>query len=109
MADRVRLTPTPAGQNGRDPTTGKFLRGNPGSKGNPLNGRANKIRCVLLAALTDEQAKKIADRLIRMATAGDMAAIRELFDRTIGKSPAFEILERLEKLEAMMEERSHGN
>jgi hypothetical protein len=110
MVDRVRLTrPLPAEISGRDPQSGKFVHGNAGSRGNPLNARAQKIRSILLQELTDAEARKLARKLIKMAARGNLQAIKELLDRTIGKPPAFEILERLEKLEAMMEERSHGD
>jgi hypothetical protein len=55
------------------------------AKGNPLAGRAARIRAVLLKALTPEDAKEIAAVLIALAKGGDLAAIRELLDRTAGK------------------------
>ncbi len=110
MVDRVRLTrPLPAEISGRDPQSGKFVHGNAGSRGNPLNARAQKIRSILLQELTDAEARKLARKLIKMATFGDLAAIHELLDRTVGKSTSFEVLDRLEKLESLIEERSRGN
>jgi hypothetical protein len=38
-----------------------------------------------------------------MAKAGELAAIRELLDRTIGKPSQSELLERVERLETMLE------
>jgi hypothetical protein len=54
----------------------------------------------LLGKLTDEKAGKLADRLIKMATGGNLAAVRELYDRTMGKAVQYEIIERIEALEA---------
>ena len=105
MSKRVRLTqPLPAIVSGHD-ARGKFAKGNKFGTGNPLNRRTQRIRAILLGALTDQQAQKIANRLIRMAAGGNLPAIKELLDRTIGKPPAFEILERLEELEALVEAR----
>lgn len=86
----------PAGN--RD-TRGRFAPGNRCGRGNPLAGRAAKIRAVLLRKLTTKQAGEITDVLIRRARDGDLAAIRELLDRTIGKPVQTDVLERLEKLE----------
>jgi hypothetical protein len=78
---------------------GKFAKGNRLGQGNPLAGRAAKIRAVLLKKFTPSQAGEICDVLITMAKGGDIAAIRELFDRTAGKPSQSELLERIEKLE----------
>lgn len=65
---------------------GKFAKGNKLGRGNPLAGRAAKIRAALLKASTAEDVKLIAQRLIDGAKAGDLAFIREWLDRTIGKA-----------------------
>jgi len=78
--------PTPTGDNGRD-TTGRFRPGNKLAKGNPFAKRVQKIRAALLSRLTVDDAKEIADVLIRQAKSGDLAAIKELLDRAIGKAP----------------------
>jgi hypothetical protein len=85
----------PNGQDGR----GRFAKGNKLGRGNPLAGRAARIRATLLKSLTPADAKEIAAVLIKLAKAGDLAAIRELLDRTVGKPAQAEVLERLEALE----------
>lgn len=90
--------PSTHGADGKD-VEGRFAKGNKLGKGNPLAGRAAKIRAVLLKKLTPTEAESIADVLIKQAKSGDLAAIRELLDRTIGKPAQAEILERLEALE----------
>lgn len=80
------MQPSPTGDNGRD-TTGRFRLGNKLAKGNPFARRVQKIRAALLSRLTVDDAKEIADVLIREAKAGDLMAIRELLDRCIGKAP----------------------
>lgn len=98
----LRSTLGDGGNDERD-SRGRFAKGNHLGVGNPLAGRAAKIRAFLLQELTDEDVKKIADRLIRMAVGGDIVAIRELLDRTVGKSTSFEINERIEALEQRMQ------
>ena len=73
-----------------------------------MAGRAAKIRDVLLRKLTTTQANAIADVLIRRARDGDLAAIRELLDRTIGKPSQSDILERVERLEDLLEVKNNG-
>jgi hypothetical protein len=97
--------PSTHGLDGRR-ADGKFAPGNRLGRGNPLAGRAAKIRAVLLRKMTAKVANAIADKLVEMAKRGDLAAIKELLDRTIGKASATEILERLERLEAAVVPRS---
>ena len=94
--------PSTHGSNGQD-GRGRFAPGNRLGRGNPLAGRAAKIRAVLLRRLSPKLAGEIADALIAQAKAGDLAAIRELLDRTIGKPAATELLERIEALELAAE------
>ena len=90
--------PSTHGGNGQD-GKGRFAPGNTLGKGNPLAGRAAKIRAVLLNALKPSDAREIAERLILNAKAGDLASIREILDRTIGKPATADLLERIENLE----------
>jgi hypothetical protein len=91
--------------NGKD-ANGRFAAGNKLGKGNPLAGRAAKIRAILLKSVTKQDAKAIADKLIELSRGGDLAAIRELLDRTIGKPAQLELLQRIEALEAAAEARN---
>jgi len=100
--------PSTHGSNGKD-ARGRFAPGNRLGRGNPLAGRAAKIRAMLLRKLTPKTAGEIADRLIADAKAGDLASIRELLDRTIGRPAASELLERIEKLEQGYAEHSNQN
>jgi hypothetical protein len=87
--------PSTHGGNGQG-RNGRFLSGNKLGRGNPLAGRAAKLRAVLLRALTPSDMKAIADRLVVMAKKGDLAAIKELFDRTIGRAAASDPTERID-------------
>jgi hypothetical protein len=81
---------------------GRFAGGNRFGRGNPLAGRAAKIRATLLKKLTPAKAAQIADKLIDKAINGDLAAAREIFYFTIGKPTNIDLLERIEALELAM-------
>jgi hypothetical protein len=103
------MEPSTLGGNGdRNPKTGRFAVGNKCGRGDPLAGRAAKIRAVLLQTLTPAAAKRIAIALLAKAEAGELPYIRELLDRTIGKSVESEVLARIERLEALVQERNYG-
>ena len=93
--------PSTHGPNGKD-GKGRFAKGNKLGKGNPLAGRAAKIRAMLLRAATKGDVKAIADKLVAGAKGGDLAFIREWLDRVIGKPAQSDLLERIERLEEML-------
>jgi len=101
MSDQPE-SPSTHGINGQD-ARGRFAPGNRLGKGNPLAGRAAKIRAVLLRKLTPKDAAAIADKLIADAKAGDLAAIKELFDRTIGRPAQLEMIEEVQALRELIE------
>ncbi len=61
-----------------------------------------KLCTALLAAVTEDDMRAIVERLVRLAKEGDLAAIRELFLRTIGRPLEPDLLDRLERLEAIV-------
>jgi hypothetical protein len=77
-------TPKPNESNGRT-ASGKFAPGNKGGPGNPHAKRVAEIRGQLLEAATPARMKKVINALLTQAESGDMAAIKEVFDRLIGK------------------------
>lgn len=76
--------PKENGANGRD-EKGRFVEGNRGGPGNPNAIKVAKLREALLAAVTAKDLREVVKALIREAKKGDVAAARELLDRTIGK------------------------
>jgi hypothetical protein len=102
----VPSTHGPNANGGRDPKTGKFLPGNRHGRGNPLAGRAAAIRAELLQVLTPAKARKIALQLIAKAEQGELPYVRELLDRTIGKPAQSEMIERIERIESLLEDRA---
>lgn len=63
-----------------------FKPGNPGGPGNPHAAEVARIRAQLIAAATTDRMKEVIDALFAKAAAGDIPAIKELLDRTIGKA-----------------------
>ncbi len=61
------------------------------------------LRSALLDAVTPEDIADAVRALIERAKAGDVAAIRELLDRCIGKPQETDLFERIEALEASLQ------
>ncbi len=100
------MTPGPLlkGCDGRDPTTGRFVRGWKGGPGNPLGAQTAKLRSALIKAVKVSDIREIARRLMEQAKSGDVRAIAELLNRVLGKPLEADILQRLEDLETRVEE-----
>src|SRR5688500_17654809 len=96
--------PSTHGGNGRD-GSGRCAPGNRLGRGNPLAGRAAKIRAALLRAATRDDVKAIVQKLVDGAKGGDLAFIREWLDRVVGKPAQSDLLERIERLEALLSAR----
>ena len=69
-------------------TNGRFLPGHGGGPGNPHVRRVHLLRSALLHAVTPADISEIVRKLIEMAKEGDLAATKELLDRTIGRPVA---------------------
>ena len=95
--------PSPNGHSDRD-ARGRFAPGNAGGPGNPLGGKVARLRSALVEAVTEDDMAAIARKLIDMAKGGDVTAIRELLTRTLGKPIEADLIERLERVEAMLGE-----
>jgi len=91
--------PSPNGTIGERGPAGRFAPGNPGGPGNPFARQTGALRSALLDAVTPEEVGAIAAKLVALAKAGNVAAIREVFDRTLGKPTQADLLERIEELE----------
>ena len=81
------MKPSPNGENGRA-GNGRFTKGNAGGPGNPHGQRVAALRAALLDAVTEVDLRQVVAKLVKLAKGGDLAAVRELFDRLFGKSPA---------------------
>ena len=92
---------------GRD-GKGRFAPGNPGGPGNPNAGEVSRHRAKFFAALRDDDVEKALGVIRSLmnsskAKSGDrLAAARELLDRVIGKVIQQDLLERMERMERML-------
>ena len=98
--------PSPNGGNGRGDARlpgrharGRFASGNPGGPGNPYAKQAGRLRSALMESVTEKDMRAVAARLISLAKGGNIQAIKELLDRTLGKPHEADLIERLEQLE----------
>ena len=64
---------------------GRFAKGNKGGPGNPFARQVAALRQTLLNRATQKDFEEIADELIKKAKTGDVAAIKLLFQYTLGK------------------------
>ena len=103
----MATSPSPNGTNGGDRGPhGRFAAGNRGGPGNPHAKRVAVLRGALLDAVTDEDIHAVARALVTAAKSGEVAAIRELLDRCIGKAAeGADLLERIAALEAVIQSR----
>ncbi len=85
-------------------SNGRFRQGNAGGPGNPLAGKISKLRAALVAAVNEEDIREIAHALIETAKGGDVRAVKELLDRTIGRPVETDLIERLESLETALKD-----
>lgn len=72
----------------RDKKTGRFLKGNKASPGNPIFAKIHEYRKAISDAVTPEYLREVLRKLIQLALMGDTVAARILLDRTVGNSTA---------------------
>ena len=56
----------------------------------------------MLNAVTEEDIRELVGRLLELAKSGELRAIKEVLDRTLGRPVEADLLERLEQLEALL-------
>lgn len=98
------MEPTTNGTNGRGPG-GRFAPGNPGGPGNPHAKRTAELRAAALAAVSDDDLRAVVAKLLELAKGGDLAAIRELLDRLLGKAAALIEIQGAVELDATPDDR----
>lgn len=102
-------SPSPNGSNGaataitRD-SNGRFVKGNAGGPGNPHARRVGELRSHLMQALSDDDWRIAITALVAKAKQGDLAAIKELLDRTLGRPTEADLIERIEMLEYRLQQ-----
>jgi hypothetical protein len=71
---------------GRD-NRGRFAAGNAGGPGNPFARRMAAFRKALCAAVSEQDIRDVAARLLQAAKGGDVAAAKVLLAYTVGRPP----------------------
>ena len=94
-------TPSQNGSNGRD-SNGRFAPGWKGGPGNPHAIKVQRLRTALLESVAPKDVEEVIDAMLKSAKKGDVVAAREILDRTIGRAVATDVLQRLEKLEELI-------
>lgn len=64
---------------------GKFLPGNAGGTGNPFARQVARFRSQILQRVSEEQFDELIDKLVEVASQGDVAALKLLFSYLAGK------------------------
>lgn len=85
-------TPSPDGDDGHDErdAAGRFTVGNRGGRGNPHARRVAEFRSAMLEAITPADVAAVVRALVVAATAGNVAAAREILERVCGRVPLAE-------------------
>jgi hypothetical protein len=92
---------------GRD-GSGRFAPGNKGGPGNPHARKVAQLRSALLETVTEDDMRAIGAKLIAMARGGNLPAIKELIERTLGRPIEADLIARLDQLEALLSEQGGG-
>ena len=96
-------SPSPNGPNGRQ-SNGRFAKGNPGGPGNPYAQQVAELRSAMLKAISTEDIRRVVEALVAEAKDGNVSAAKELLDRCLGKPQEADLIERIESLEAEIDE-----
>ncbi len=112
------LTPSPNGgdghsdhetaNRGKRDNRGRFASGNKGGPGNPYAARVGRWRAIMTEAVTDDDLRAVVAALVAAAKRGESWAVKEVFDRTVGKPVEADLVARLELLESHMQEPDHA-
>lgn len=70
---------------GRDRSTGRFVKGWKGGPGNPLAARVHEYRVAIFNAVTTEDVADVMRTMLKSAKDGDVAAAKVILERTAGK------------------------
>lgn len=85
---KLKSKPSELGKDGRN-SKGQFAKENilsVGNKGGGISSHSKELRKAFIEAFTLNDIKKIAKSLKKKAKAGDVASIKEVFDRLWGRA-----------------------
>lgn len=81
---------------------GRFQPGNNFGRGNPQQAKINRIRAAFTRVVTIEDVEEIVRKLVAMAKSGDLEAIKEVLNRTMGRPAQSDVSEAIEDLQAKL-------
>lgn len=91
-------------QDGRDPSTGRFVQGNRGGPGNPRAAIVEQFRAEMFGEIKPGEIAAMTRKLIDAAKAGDLDCIKEALDRLVGKPAPADVMAELAELAAQLAE-----
>ena len=98
------MDPAPSCDGGDGRTEkGRFAPGNKYSRGNPLGAKASMFRAAMFECVTREEMQSVIRAVLLEAQNGSIPAAKELLDRLVGKAEAWDLMDRIEQLEALIE------
>lgn len=83
-------------------SSGRFGPGNKFGKGNPHARKTALYRAALHRAVDPADIEEIVRKLVAMAKAGDLEAIKEVLSRVLGRPVQADLAEQIEELQAMV-------
>ena len=83
--ESITVAPSTNGANERT-AGGRFAPGNAGGPGNPHAQQTARLRAALLEAVSEDDLRDVVIKLVELAKAGSIPAIREPLDRSLGKA-----------------------
>lgn len=93
-------SPLTSAGDGRDPTTGRFVRGNRAGRGNPLARRVAQLRSELLKTSTRAKMRAGIEKLWAQFAEGDCASARLILGYCLGPPEALDLIRQVETLRA---------
>lgn len=88
---------------GRD-VKGRFTPGNRIGKGRPIGAKVEQLRRALIKSVGTDDIREIVSVLLTQAKNGDLAAVKIVFERTLGQPVQADLLQRLEELESTIQQ-----
>jgi hypothetical protein len=98
-------TPSETGVGGGRRPDGRFAPGNQLSQGNVIARKAARCRAKLFDAVSTTDFEAVVRRVVKEAKAGESWACKLLFAYLLGEPVAADVLERIENLEAVQQNR----
>lgn len=93
------------GRKGDRDAHGRFLPGCKPGPGNPYANRVAKLREAGWKSVKPSEIKHVFRKLLLLALQGDVSAARLLLDRLLGPCVEADLIERIDKLEAVLKDR----